>query len=381
MLAKPLIFSLLFLLTVVNFMIMLLPFGLAVFPLLSFFQFDATEHGDSIILIAVCLVSTLMMLFLLFDTIFGITVKRFTKGALPFERLGALEGRDDILHAFELLKRKFNSPKVKLLVDPDMDSINAYAVGSFKRKRVVLTMGLIHFLATRADSYHHFIEAVRGIIGHEMSHLVNKDYLPALLMIANDAATRMLSKLLWLFFVGFVRLFNTIPGIGYHLAGGMVMLYNGFSMIISAFFKMILMPVYNFCKRFLSRRIELRCDRQSAYAFGGQAIARALGLFGKSCYFSLFSTHPKNKIRIKKVKNIAARAGMISATWPDRLANFAALITILSIWAASCLIVTENLGALQQWEASLPQIEGFSIVDPVRNASVWLAEMVKSFME
>ncbi len=91
------------------------------------------------------------------------------------------------------------------------------------------------------------------------------------------------------------------------------------------------MPIYNFLLKFLGRSIEYRCDRESAYAYGGKKMANALKLLGGRSYFSLFSTHPTTNSRIKNVEDILPQARNIRPSIFNSLANLIVILTILFI--------------------------------------------------
>jgi hypothetical protein len=105
-----------------------------------------------------------------------------------------------------------------------------------------------------------------------------------------------------------------------------------------AFFKIIFLPIYNFLQKISSRSIEYRCDRESAYAYGGQVMAKSLSLLGKSGYISLFSTHPNTKSRIKNIEKILPKGGAITPSIINALSNIIAFLLIIFIYISSSSI-------------------------------------------
>lgn len=111
-----------------------------------------------------------------------------------------------------------------------------------------------------------------------------------------------------------------------------------------AFYNLIFMPIYNFLLKFFGRAIEYRCDRESAYAYGGQKMAKALQLLGPSGYFSLFSTHPTTNSRIKKLQHALPQSGNIRPNIMNMLANFLSILLVVFICVYSASLVnTPNL--------------------------------------
>ena len=94
------------------------------------------------------------------------------------------------------------------------------------------------------------------------------------------------------------------------------------------------MNFYQFINKFISRSVEYRCDKQSAQAFGGYNMAKSLTLFGDSGYFTLFSTHPQTKKRIKKTLKVSRKNKIIRPLFSSSVANYLAFMTLF----ASCAI-------------------------------------------
>lgn len=298
-----------------------MPFVAATLPFTYVWRGWIFDNAFSIIMLLAFIVSTLMLVYLFFDMVFGFTVKRMSKGVVSLKKMRALAAYEQIEQAFNEARTKFAQPKCSLYIDPDTKTFNAYAVGSFMRRRVVITMGLLNHMHAMAHSQRQYVDGLRGVFGHEMSHLVNKDFLPGLLVSANDAANRHLSRFIRFFFMILIHGFHYIPVIGWMFAKFFVMVYNFIHRLINLFMRLIILPIYRFIQNYLSRSIEYRCDRQSAYAFGGAKVAIALTMLGKSGYLTIFSSHPKTKHRIKRVENIRPKAGQIKASLIARLTN------------------------------------------------------------
>jgi Zn-dependent protease with chaperone function len=276
-------------------------------------------------------ISFLMLIYMLLDFLFGFTVRRINKGNIKFEKATALLGHEDILSAFKWLKQKFNMPNVELYVTPDYQEVNAYAIGSMRRKSITITMGLIEKIKANSENYDQYLDAVKGILGHEMSHIANSDYLPGLLAAANESANRKVAKILRWIFVIFANTFRFLPKAGYVIYGTIIGIYNMLNSLINAFYNWIFMPIYNFLRKWFGRSVEYRCDKEAAYAFGGSVVARALSMLGEGAYFSVFSTHPRTKSRINYVKNVAPKGGTIRPAFMNTLSNFLSIALVIYV--------------------------------------------------
>src|SRR5690606_36020203 len=87
-----------------------------------------------------------------------------------------------------------------------------------------------------------------------------------------------------------------------------------------------------FFQKMLSRSVEFRCDRDAAYAFGGNRIATGLAMLGPGSYFSIFATHPRTKTRIKKVERVSPHPGHIRVPMTTHLVNVLSLGSVFYVW-------------------------------------------------
>ena len=203
MVYKILSFILIYILSIVNFSIILLP--LMLFVVLIFISkpnLIDTQSIVSIILFVFFLVSCLMNFIILLDFLFGFSH--------PYEKFKEYEILTNI---FNEIKMVFNRPNVKLLIS-NSGKVNAFAVGNMKKQYVVLTQGLVNKYLLRLNETNNFLLAMRCIIGHEMSHLINKDYLPTLLLEINEYSIKIVSKMIYMFFRIFLVAFRIIPFFG-----------------------------------------------------------------------------------------------------------------------------------------------------------------------
>lgn len=270
------------------------------------------------------LISFLMMVYLMIDFLFGFSVRYSLKNCKPFNKMKGYDFLEDI---YEELKFKFSCPNLKLYIKHS-DEINAYAIGGMGRRVVVLTTGLInHYSKCIADNQK-FLIAIRSILGHEMSHLINKDFLPGLLIMVNNQATSLMASIILVFFRLYLRISEKLDVANTRLGMVMMSIYSAANSILWCFNKLIISNCYEFLKRFFSRSVEYRCDRQSAKAFGGINMAYALSFLGKSGYITLFSTHPATQRRIRKVEVVEEKNAIIRSSIMSDLSNFMSLMVI-----------------------------------------------------
>lgn len=338
MFIKLLNFILIFFLTIVNMLVMLVPLFLLTTPFFVINKdfFIATWLDLSFLFIFIT--SSLMLCYLLFDFLFGFTAKSLANSSFHHSQNAAVYGYSDIVKSYEVVKKRFNMPNVEFFISPEA-VVNAYAIGSFRGKSIIITMGLINAIYKQSSTDSEYIDSIRGVLGHEMSHLVNSDYLPGLLIFANRSANKKISKILRFFFIIVANFLRIVPLVGTFLAKLIINVYNFSDFFIGTFFKFVLMPLYRFLQNTLGRSIEYRCDRDSAYLFGGRVMACSLSKLGKGSYISVFSTHPSTKSRIKKVSSVMPKGGIISANPMGKLVNCFAIVFVVGITFFSAVAI------------------------------------------
>jgi len=342
MFAKPFSLILVFVLTIFNMLILASPIIATAAPFVSI-------HGNVISMEAevyykikfaffftAFLVSFLMMIYFVFDFLFGFSLRASLRGCTRYEKVKDYDFLTDI---FNQVKSKFGQKHVNLYIK-NTKEINAYAISSLGSRAVVLTRGLIdHYLNSSADPKT-FLYSLRSVIGHEMSHLINKDFLPTFLIITNQKITNFVSTILYQIFALGIRASRFLPYISNQTARTMSWTYTAINFFITAFNRLIVYNIYEFLRLFVMRSIEYRCDRQSAKAFGGQNMSLALSMLGESGYFTLFSTHPKTKARMNKVKDIKINDSVIHAGFVDEVSNYFALLFLPVV----CLYFAKQAG-------------------------------------
>lgn len=342
MFAKPISLILVFVITIINIVVLLLPFMVILLPFVDFSEHtiiigQGLSHNLRILIISsIFMVSSFMILYLFLDFIFGFSVRSSLKKCVSCKRS---KDHAFLMEVFKEVKDKFGKKSVKLYIK-NSDEVNAYAISSLGKRAMVVTRGMISHFFNQCPDEETAIIALRSIMSHEMSHLVNNDSLPAFLIIANQRATNFSSRILRIIFHIFSRFFSFMPYGGRFASYLMVDVYNLINALITFFNRFIVFNIYEFLRKTLSRSIEYRCDKQAAKAFGGDNMALALSLLGEGGYFTIFSTHPRTKSRIARVQNIKVKKRRIRAKFFDVIANFLSLLLLAII----CLYFTRLSG-------------------------------------
>ena len=327
MFTKLISFLLVYILTILNFLVFLSPLT---FLFISKYFLNITEgsqHIQTIFLLIISGISAITIILLCFDFLFSHSVITLTKNAVKYDKDNTYKILDRV---FNTVKDKYNVKNVELYISND-DTVNAYAVGSLRRKVIILTTGILNFYASKIEDKNKLLISIEGIIAHEMSHLINNDYFTGLLLLVNERAVKFVSHFVFIFFNVFIRLCGLLPFVGRYVANFIVNIYNIFDFIISFFYKYILLKVYNFIKSQLSRNIEYRADKQASKVVGGKNMAETLSLLGGKGYISIFSTHPLTKHRVKNVQNIEITEKPIKPVFLSREMFIITLIILVSL--------------------------------------------------
>jgi Zn-dependent protease with chaperone function len=266
-----------------------------------------------------------MLLLFLLDFVFAFTVNKYCFKHKNYKKHDNLKFLDDI---FDRIKQKFNFPNVELLIS-ESSNINAYAVGSFRKNVIILTMGLLSDYSDRCNDRDKFLKSVEGIVAHEMSHIVNKDYFPSLLLITNERVLGFISKIVLLIFNILIKIVSFAPICGKYLAIAIKNVYRGFDYIIYFFYSKIALNIYKFFQLQISKQIEYRADRQASEEVGGANMSFALSLLGKSGFFNVFSTHPKTQNRVKKASKISINNGNIRSVFLSNTCFFLSFFILI----------------------------------------------------
>lgn len=342
MFAKPISIILVYIMVIINLIIITLPFSAVIFSILilsksglAFGSISANLiNGDLLykfykfFMLIGFLAAGLMLIYIILDMIFGFSVFFSLKNCKRYEKFKEYDFLSDI---FNQVKGKFGQPRVKLYIK-NSNEINAFAAGSFSSKAIVLTHGIIRHYLNNCNNSQEFSYALRSIIAHEMSHLINKDFIPGFIIMTNQKATNLLAKLIHYFFYIFVSVIKFMPYGGRLSSFIMNRIYSFVHFIITIFNRFAIYNIYRFLTLFISRSIEYRCDYQASRAFGGKKMAFALSMLGKNGYFTIFSTHPNTKSRINNVINVNVGNSIIMPRIVDSVANYFSIMILILIF-------------------------------------------------
>lgn len=331
MFAKPFSLILIYIIACFNLLFILSPFLAILLPFIDYQKGAFIISGSilqkvfDILQIVIFAISFLMICYLFLDYIFGFSVRASLRKCKKYEKY---KEYDFLTPIFLQVKEKFGENSVHLYIK-NSNEINAYAVGSLGSKAIVISRGLIDHYLVSCPEPKMFLSAIRSVMSHEMSHLINKDFLPSFIILTNQKITNFVSNILHFIFFNLSRLVNSAPHGGRFSAFLMASGYNFFNAIFTFFNSVIVYNIYEFLRKFISRSIEYRCDMQASKAFGGKNMALALSMMGESGYFTIFSTHPKTISRIKKIENIKSRDGLIKPAIIDSIINYFSILFLM----------------------------------------------------
>ena len=142
--------------------------------------------------------------------------------------------------------------------------------------------------------------ALKGMIAHELSHLLNLDSLPNLILLSGQNIANYISIALTFIVNYLVLILSYIPVtaiLSLIISVVFTLMQKGLNML----YVYILHPSYLFVERFLGRLNEYRSDYQSAEALSWKPIYLCLSSIIKlsgNTYHSNFSTHPNTISRV-----------------------------------------------------------------------------------
>lgn len=297
-------FFCIYLISLAHLGVALMPFCTIFYIILKLLSIPSEKISYIIILlwiIALFFVNLVICIYIILDCFIGITVKKYSQNA---SNIIHLQNYSDLASLFQKLKIKFNAPKVYLYIQ-NSDAINAYALGSLMQSRIILTTGILKILKTQYAQEEDYKKAILGILGHEMSHIVNMDFIPGLFTYSIEKAIRIISAIFYKIIAISLRILSFVPLLGKLSLVSWKYTYKFINYIFyDTLYKTILVPVDSSLKLIFSRYTEYRADRDSAKASGGEVMMKALNaidLQQKNAWKSIFSTHPATKWRVKKV--------------------------------------------------------------------------------
>lgn len=240
-----------------------------------------------------------MLILLIMNYVFDVTVKKYKK--MHINCYNHKEKFKKLLAVFDDEKIIFKIDNVCLLIE-DTSIINAYAVGGFRENCIILTTGIMELCRKHSNNEIEYYRLLSCVIGHELSHIINKDFFPSLLITINEKVNKVMSFIIFIVLNILSKIASFIPVIGPIFSNLFIRMYSFVKYLMGFFYNFIFIPVYHFIQLQISKSIEYRADEQGAKYCGGCAMSKALSLLGKNGFFSIFSTHPRTICRIKKVR-------------------------------------------------------------------------------
>lgn len=277
-------------LTALNFALILAPFYVLVLP---FLMHDGEKVKTSIYILAAATL-LLMAVYLFLDMLFGFSVRKYRKQAVPVKKT------DDLYQVFGEVKRAFRISGARLFY-VSSDEVNAYAVSVFFRQYVFVTTGLINSLRFRFGETQEYRLAIKGILAHEMSHLANGDSIAPHLINSNLYALGLVDGFLARVYAVLARLFSIVPVVGFLVASVLWTVFIAVRKLVSSLMRFIIFPIHNLAAKGMARAAEYRCDSDAAELVGS-AMPMALSALPDGACDSVFSTHPSMKKRIENLR-------------------------------------------------------------------------------
>ncbi len=341
---------LVYVLCLLNFAFLTIPFVLALSPLLLIKGNIGNEILIGCILLFAFCVSSLILALWFFDYLFSFTIRSYIKKTKSYTHKKYELYKPYIQHAHKIITQKYNL-SFKILIK-ESETIEAFATGSFSTNIVVISTATLEKLEYKSKTKEEFANAIAGLLGHEASHLLNKDFLPGNLLMLNQKATNFVAKLSGLLTSCIFMIFSVIPYIGRPLRKIGKLIHSKSSSSLNFSMQNIVLPIYFFVNRFLTRAIEYRSDKDAARAFGFAGITLCLNMIAGNSYNSIFSTHPSTNKRVASVKGVGEQR-FISAGFLILLLNYLSFVIIfLSPFVLYDLIIksflTSNLNLLLQ---------------------------------
>lgn len=315
-------------LTFIHYLIIAIPFYIALIPFIRYVKEENLFHiSSNLFMLIIIGMFTITIIYLMLDLIFGFTVNSIIRDTKEIKELKKFEVHQEL---FEEVIEKFDIQNVKFLLQ-DSYEVNAYAVASFRKKYVVVTTSMLKHISTSFETIDDRRNALKGLIGHELSHLINGDFLPNLILLSGEHVSKNVQRTFEITLNILSRVVRIVPIIGPFLSLLTIYTYTIFNYILLYSYKYLIKPIYNLFERFLSRRIEYRCDYQSVQALNWESmyltLYSLLSLNG-STYHSPFSTHPNTISRILNIYNKNSSTKRITV---NLLSKYFGVITLTTI--------------------------------------------------
>lgn len=271
------------------------------------------------------------LIYLCLDFYYGFTIKSIIKDCEDISTIKELSLENRLF--LETLK-KFELSNVSFLLQKS-EEVNAFAVLSLRKKYVIITTSMIEHISKSFDTQEAKEKALQGLIAHELSHLLNWDSLPNLILLSGQFIAVMISSLLTLISTVVIKIVSIIPIVSF-LATGVTYIFLFLQFALGLIYGFILHPLYLLVERFLGRVIEHRSDYQSAKAMSWEpmylCLSALLNLQGNT-FNSNFSTHPSTISRILHIYKVEKSSENIEVSF------FSKYFSLIIVFASLVLTI------------------------------------------
>lgn len=317
-------------LTFLHFLIILLPFYLTLLPLLNYLEKEYIyKTPDDLIFYILIGMFCFTILYLILDMLLGFTIKEFIKGTIEVNKEEKLQIHQKL---FEEVLKQFKIKNVKYLIK-ESEEINAYAVASFRKRFVIVTTGMLNHIESTFDNVEDRQKALKGLMGHELSHLINWDFLPGLIILSGKSVSVFIEKIFGVILNITINIVQIIPIVGGLISTFIAFSYNILSILLRVVYKFIIQPLFLLQERYLGRLVEYRSDYQSTQSLSWEhtycSLYSLLSLNGNT-YHSSFSTHPNTISRILNIYKITDSNKVISVSFFSKYFGIILLLGIFS---------------------------------------------------
>lgn len=312
-------------LCLLNFAFLTIPFIIIMSPLLLIKGHLGSELMIGCVLLFAFCVSSLVLAFWFLDYLFSFSVRSYIKKTKSYTHKKYELYKPYIQHAHKIITQKYNL-SFKILIK-ESETIEAFATGSFSTNIVVISTATLEKLEYKSKTKEEFANAIAGLLGHEASHLLNKDFLPGNLLMLNQKATNFVAKISGFFASCIFTMFSVIPYLGKPLRKVSKLIHGKSSYLLNFSMQNLVLPIYFFVNRFLTRAIEYRSDKDAARAFGFAGITLCLNMIAGNSYNSIFSTHPSTPKRVSSVNGVGEQK-FITAGFLILLLNYLSFVII-----------------------------------------------------
>jgi len=328
MISKIINILLVYFLCVANFVVLTVPYVVILYPFLHFTSFRTIGIVKFLLVIGFFLSSWMLILWIC-DFLFSFSIKKSLKYSKSYKHKSNIQYYQVIDKIYKKIHSVYNI-SFDILIK-NSANIEAYAISSFSKKIVVISTETLLKLQRSSKNSEEFELALSGLLAHEASHLLNKDSLPGALLNINKAATYFMAKKTSMLYLIFLFLLSKVPFIGRFFFKIAKNLSLALQKITVYFMDKIVLKIYYFASKILTRGLEYRSDRDAAKTFGPESITLCLNILAGNSYNSIFSTHPSTVARTSHVAKVKGGVFAIRQNFITWMFNTISILLIFII--------------------------------------------------